>query len=253
MRKWLKITLGTLDGISAAAVLMWAVLPGLPVYFYAKKHYQYIDKSIKDEKLVHAEPGENFKKISAYGLSLLVPPDFMPTDPEAPNPYLFTTQNSPKSGIAFMAEKDPNPPAEMYEEDRFTPEEVEKGMKGIDLKKPENNYEFYDLTYRLTADKIRLTKHGTWPFFISMAKGKEVLFDAIDSAYSFETEHGKGFIILYQQPEGKSQNYKIVAELYDKENLNRAAHAIISSPSYELAKQIAYSAEIVPLTEADMN
>lgn len=253
MTKWLKITLGTLGGIALTGGILWALFPGLPVRIYAKKNYLHIDETIHEEDLLHAEPGDDFREVSVYGLSLKLPPDMLPSNPDDPHPHLFATQKTPKSGVGFMTEKNPDPPFEMLSEKGFTQEQVDKGMRGINLKKPENNYEFYDFTYHLTSSTYRLGKHGTWKFFISMAKGKEVLFDTIDSVYPLETEHGKGFILLYKLPEGKSPNYKLVAELYDKENLNRCAHALISSPSYELAKQIAYSAEIVPLTEADMN
>ena len=253
MHKGLKIVCCTVGGIAAAAGLLWAILPGLPAYLYAKRHYSHINETICEEELIHSAPGEDFREVSCYGLSLKLPPDMQPNKPDDPNPNIFVTQDKPKTGLIFMTEKDPDPPFEMLTEKGFTAEQVEKGMRGIDLKKPENNYEFYDLTYRLTAQTFRIGKHGATPFFISMAKGKELLFDEIESVYRYDTEHGKCFLLLYRLPEGKSQNYKLVVELYDRENLNRAAHAMISSPSYDLAKRIAYSAEIVPLTEADMN
>lgn len=253
MNKGLKITAAVVGGIAVTAGLLWAFLPGLPAYIYAKRNYSHINETISEEALIHSKPGEDFREVSCYGLSLMLPPDMQPSKPDDPHPYLYVTQDSPKSGIVFMKEQDPDPPFEMLSEKGYTAEQVEKGMRGIDLKKPENNYEFYDLTYRLTAHTFRLGKHGITPFFISMAKGKELLFDEIESAVRYDTEHGKGFLLVYKLPEGSSRNYKLVVELYDRENLNRAAHAMISSPSYDLAKQIAYSADIVPLTEADMS
>ncbi len=252
MKKWLKVTLGTVGGIAVTAGFLWAFLPGLPAYLYAKSKYSHINETIQEAELIHSEPGADFIEISAYGLSLKVPPEMQPYKKDDPHPHAFVTQDQPKTGVVFTQAKDPDPPFEMIAENRYTPEQVETGMRGIDLKKPENNYEFFDLTYRLTAGKFRLGKHGATPFFISMAKAKELLFDAIESAYTLETEHGKGFLLIYKFPEGNNKNYKLVAELYDKQNLNRQAQAIIASPSYDLAKQIAYSAEIVPLTEADM-
>lgn len=252
MNKGLKITFGILGGIIGSAALMWAILPGLPAYIYAKNKYSHINQTISDEELIHSKPGADFQEVSVYGLSLKLPPDMVPSKADDPHPSIYVSQDSPKSAVGFMAEQNPDPPFEMLAENRYTPEQVETGMRGIDLKKPENNYEFFDLTYRLTPSRFRLTKHGASPFFISIAKAKETFFDEVESVYSFETEKGIGFILLYKLPEGKSKNYKLVTELYDKQNLNRAAHALISSPSYDLAKQIAYSAEIVPLTEADM-
>lgn len=61
--------------------------------------------------------------------------------------------------------------------------------------------------------------------------------------YPLETAHGIGYYTLYGEPNGTRKDYSILVELYDKEDKNRCASAIISAGTLEDAVRIANSAD----------
>ena len=250
MRRGLKIFLGIIGVLAAAGLLFWLVFPGLPMYLLTNRLCSYRDSVLGEYPYAALGTPEKSRLLTEYGLQLIVPEGVEPVNKKT-SLKIYTNKDNTAGdeaviAIAFIDHSD-TPDMELISEKGFTQEDFDRGMRGIRRKKPENNYECWDMIYNLVPAEYNYHKHGTGKFYLQVMKMKEELYPSVgEKGYHFENDTAKGFVLEYGKPDGESKNYALLIELYGKDNLNRCHGAIIKSEDYDILKQIANSARVVP-------
>ncbi len=257
MKKALKIT-GIIFGVlMILAVLTYVFGLQLLAKMYVSKKYEYINCTAKEFPYGEVPVPNDWKTVECSGLTVKVPNEVYQLHPN--------DESEVKRRIFVDAEKDANTTVLFLEwtdwteteftsmfgdsETSFSEKDIEKAMKSIDYKCPENMYEFLDFTFNVTSKDFGVIKHGRSPLFtVAVANMKETLVPAYcadcNEMYSFETEKGIGFLTLYGKPNDKTNKYSYLVELYDKNNFNRSKSLIVKSTDKETAFKIAESIEI---------
>lgn len=253
MKKGLKIT-GIVVGILfILAALIYVFGLQILAKTYVSKNYEHINCTTKEFPYGEVPVPTDWKTIEWSGMTLKVPNEVYQLSPD--------DESEVKRRIFADAEKDADTTVLFLEwreteftsmvddsEDSFSQKELEKLMKSVDYKCPENTYEAFDFIFNVTPKDFGIIKHGHSPLFIiTVANTKEATIPAFcadcNEFYSFETEKGIGFLTFYGRSRKKEQ-YKYLVELYDKNDLNRSNSVIVSSRDKETAFKIAESLEI---------
>lgn len=250
MKKALKVTGIILGSLMILAVLMYAFGFQLIAKVYISNKYEHINCTAKEFPYNEIQTPENWKTIECEGLTLKVPEEIgnlYPDDESVVKKRLFG--DSEKNTTIFFTEKTELDLSSIFAERRLIEKDIQKAMKSINYKYPENAYEFFDMAFNVTSDDFGILKHGkSLLLILQIAETKEMLYITetadCDEVYSFETENGIGFLTLYGKPNDKTNNYSYYVELYDKNNLNSYCFAIVKSTDKETALKIAETAEI---------
>ena len=247
MRKSLKITLSIISGLLAVVLLVWAIVPSLPVYIVIRHKIapEILNKTLTPAPYTDLAVPSDYVRISERGLSLSVPPDMRLKESESKSLRAYVSGDG--GAIVFVNHDEDPEGFQFIGEQGYTQEEYDCLVKSIRLQKPVSNYDMYCLTLNITPQDIKLTKHGAWRPLLKLLNSKEKLWQAIGSeGYPLESEHGKGYYTRYGDPNGTRKDYRILVELFDKETGNRCAGAIISAKTLEDAVRIAASADFDP-------
>lgn len=250
MKKALKVTGIILGCLTALSVFMYVFGLQLIAKIYVSNKYEHINCTAKEFPYDEIQTPENWKTIECEGLTLKVPEEIgnlYPDDESVVRKRLFG--DSEKNTTIMFSEKTEQDFSSIFDDERLTEKAIQKAMKSIDYKYPENVYEFFDMAFNVTSDDFGILKHGKSPLLIfQIAEMKELVYNTetadCDEVYSFETENGIGFLTLYGKPSDKTDNYSYYVELYDKNNLNSYCFAIVKSTDKETALKIAETAEI---------
>lgn len=253
MKKSLKIT-GIIFGVLIIlAAFMYVFGWQFLVKMYVNKKYEHINCTAKKFPYGEVPVPNDWKTIECSGMTLKVPNEVYQLHPD--------DESEVKRRLFADAEKDSNTAVFFLEwtESEFTlvngsdyaflEKDIEKAMKSVDYKYPENTYELFDFTFNVTSKDFGIIKHGKSPMFIiAVANMKETAIPAFcadcNELYSFETEKGIGFLSFYGKPRDKANKYSYLVELYDKNNLNRSNSVIVKSTDKETAFKMAESIEI---------
>lgn len=245
MKKILKVTGIIFGSVALLTVLLWAFVPGLPVYILIKttKDSEILNKTLIANPYTGTEIPADYRRISACGLTVSAPKEvekfkdkFHIYSDQNGITVLFVDADNVSDSFIFVDTKD-----------GYSNEDYDRGTCAIKMDKPENNYEMYNMILNVTPADLRITKHGASRFLIDLMNSKETLWPSMGlEGYPFETEHGKGFLFLYAEPHDEMNSYAALVELFDKEHLNRQYSAIIKAPTKEEAMTIASTADVDP-------
>lgn len=244
MKTGTKVFLGIIGGLLAAVLLLWAIVPTLPVYLLIKHK---IDPEILNRTLIAApytdlEIPSDYQRISERGLSISLPADMKPKETESKS--LRAYRSDAGWAIIFVNHDDDPEGFQFIGGDGLSQKDYDRFVSAIKREKPVTNYDMFYLILNLTPKDIKLTKHGSWRPILQMMNSKEQLWQSMGrEGYPLETAHGIGYYTLYGEPNGTRTDYRILVELYDKEDKNRCASAIISAGTLEDAVRIANSAD----------
>jgi len=72
-----------------------------------------------------------------------------------------------------------------------------------------------------------------------------MLYPSYIEVYPFETDNAIGFIQLLSLPSEKRNSYKMIVELYSKDNLNNCFSAMVGSDDFTTVQQIVNSAKLL--------
>ena len=250
MHKGLKIVLGILGGLAAAVLLTWLIAPGLPVRIFTNKMFSYQNTVLGDYPYAELGTPSDYKPVTELGLQLMLPQSAEKLD-KATSLKIYSNKDTKPEGeetlaVAFL-DHSATEDMELIGEKGFTQEEFDRGIRGIRRKKPENNYESWDMLYNITPSEYNIHKHGTWKFYFQLMRMKEELYPAVGQVgYHFENETAKGFVFEYGKPGADSSNYALLIELYGTDDPDCCHGALIKSKDYDMLKKIANSARVVP-------
>lgn len=250
MRKGLKIFLGILGGIAAAALLFWLIFPGLPAYWAANRLFSYKDTVLGDYPYAELGTPADYKPLTDFGLQIMVPQSVEKIEKASSIP-VYTNRDTKPEGEALLAvafiDHSAASDMEMIGEEGFTQAQFDRGMRGIRREKPANNFECWDMLYNLTPADYNYHKHGTWTFYLQLMRMKDELYPSVGQVgYHFENDTAKGFVFEYGKPDANNDKYALLIELYGKDDPDRCHGVIIKSADYDMIKQIANSAQVVP-------
>ncbi len=157
------------------------------------------------------------------------------------NSRLLTYINNDKSTILIIQYVEN---LKAYVDEQFksaTHDQIYKFFKVCNTPFPASQYEFLKFTYSMTYNDFNTRNLMDENIFKKIAESKEQIFDAIEEAYSFNSDNYCGFVEYI----GEKQNQKrYVASLYTGKNYENSFVIIIGSEDMELIKQIIASIKI---------
>ena len=251
MKKSLKIT-GIIFGVLIIlAVFIYVFGLQFLAKMYVNKKYEYVNCTAKEFPYGEVPVPNDWKTIEYSGLTLKVPNEvyqLYPDDEREIKRRLFADAKKENTTVYF-SEWITESEYTFMDEDGLSEKDIEKAMKSIGYKCPENSYELIDFVYNVTSKDFGIIRHGkSQKFIISVANMKELLIVSscadCDELYSFETERGIGFLTYYRNPRDVDNKYTYLVQVYDKNNLNRYNLVQIKSTDNETAFKIAESIEI---------
>lgn len=244
MKTGTKVFLGIVGGLLGAALLLWAIVPTLPVYLLIKHKIdpEILNKTLIEVPYTELEIPSDYQRVSECGLSIYLPADMKLS--EKAKEHLRTYRSDAGWGIVFINHDDDPEGFQFIGENGLSQKDYDRFVSAIKWEKPTTNYDMYYLIMNLTPKDIKLTKHGSWRPILEMMNSKEQFWKATGrEGYPLEAENGIGYYTIYGEPNGTRKDYRILVELYDKEDKNRCASAIISADTLENAVRIANSAD----------
>lgn len=256
MKKAVKIGAVVLGVIIIAALIFFIFFPGLPAYYNIKKNYKYINEVPKEYPYADVKTPESFVEVSVHGLTLSLPPELekkYPDETEGMKSGLYVSDSEKvKTSVIFMEKNDFDSEGftlfdaldDGSTEEKISAEIFRKSLEKLEIKVPENYYEFFNLVYTTSLEDFNIHTHGTKGSFIVIAEWKERLIPTFIEIYPFETDNAIGFIQLYGKPNENTNTYKMVVELYNKDNLNECFSAIVGSEDLTTVQQIVNSARL---------
>ncbi len=256
MKKVLKIGASILGVIILAVLILFVFFPGLPTYFYAKDKYEYINVTPKDYPHADVKTPENFVETTVFGLTLSIPPELEKKYPDETEGFkcgLYTdVSGESNTSIIFMENENSNKEFSLSDsiddsssKEKISVSKFNKAVEKLGLKAPENYYEFFNLVYTTSLDDFSIHKHGTSAAFLIIAEWKEMLYPSYIEVYPFETDNAIGFIQLFSLPSEERNSYKMIVELYSKNNLNHCFSAMVGSDNFTTVQQIVNSAKLL--------
>ncbi len=194
---------------------------------------------------------ESFHSVTERGLKLCLP-DYMIWADEDEDAVVYTNDcNASEPHAEVRVEY--TDVAEMFDHNAVKPEYITEGIWAFDRSVPETEYELWDFILNLTEDDYHAVWHRFLPknaraesLYLKTVKTKNEICNKVGNVYQFENETAKGFVILNVEETHSPQLYELFLWLYDKDDLNRSCGAILVSDDFQVIKQIANSAEILP-------
>ena len=257
MKKGLKIAAAGI-GIPLGAVLIAGlIVPGLPAKMIVKTYCVNIDKTASPSPYDDIKPQDDWKRITAGGMTMLVPPTVEAKDDgltaEAGS-CLFS--DSEGSGTAVLVDS----PQDLGTLD-LQAFQQKGGMFRLGLsepsvqkflddmgKPPVNDYAgLMDVLLDMNTDTCNIFSLRKASAFTSFAFLKEIMMPAAEDFWKCETENGTGFLLLTHSPQADdtASHYTYSLDLFEKQNGNAEHRVMVMAADTDTCLAILNTAEIV--------
>ncbi len=258
MKKVLRITGFVLWGIlgaAVAAILITTVFfPGLPAYIAVKTECPNVNNVPSQWEYTDADIPDDFIEISAHGVTVSVPQDMRRKNPDS-DIMLFWDGNKETDTKAqnsvLIAEPFDNTNFNSVREishifgDKLSEDELNKACELINVKSPENCYDYLTSVYSLSMDDFNIHSYKTAIAFMKIAETKESTVSGC-KIYTCELNGIPAIIKIFEDEDDK-EKLNCTVELFTGENSDIYHTLWISSYNAETVYSMISSIEISTL------
>lgn len=256
MKKGMKIA-AVAAGIPLAALMTAGlIIPGLPAKMIVSTNCVNIDKKAEPYPYDGIRPQDDWKRITAGGMTMLVPPSLESStdNPQAAESSLF----SDAAGTAVLID---NPQAlgeldlqtfnrgSSFLEMGLSEKSVSKFVSGMG-KQPVTDYAgLFDMLGDMDLDDCSIFSLRKASAFTAFALIKEIYMPTAEQYWKYETQNAAGMIMLTHTPEqdstADSPHYTYLADLFEKQDGNTEHRVMVMAADSETCLAVLNTADLV--------